>query len=307
MRKNDNLEKAKKEKNDEFYTQMIDIEKELSYYINHFRDKIIYCNCDDYQYSNFVKYFVEHFQELGIKKIIATCYKENEQGLYFQYDGTTPEIKNLNDNGDFRSEECCHILENCDIVVTNPPFSLFKEYVQLLIKYNKQFLIIGNQNAITYRDIFLLIKNNKLWLGITMDASNRWFQVPSNYMVNEKAINYKEENGKKYFFVSGVVWFTNMEHNIRNSCMTLQSIYQPDLYPKYDNTDIIEVSRTKKIPMDYAGVMGVPITFLHKYNPNQFEIIGLVNSSRWIGDIPCFTIINGKNIYHRFLIKNKQL
>jgi hypothetical protein len=124
---------------------------------------------------------------------------------------------------------------------------------------------------------------------------------------NEKAINYKEENGKKYFFVSGVVWFTNMEHNIRNSCITLQSIYQPDLYPKYDNTDIIEVSRTKKIPMDYAGVMGVPITFLHKYNPNQFEIIGLVNSSRWIGDIPCFTIINGKNIYHRFLIKNKQL
>ena len=140
-----------------------------------------------------------------------------------------------------------------------------------------------------------------------MDASNRWFQVPSNYIVNEKAINYKEENGKKYFFVSGVVWFTNMEHNIRNSCMALQSIYQPDLYPKYDNTDIIEVSRTKKIPMDYAGVMGVPITFLHKYNPNQFEIIGLVNSSRWIGDIPCFTIINGKNIYHRFLIKNKQL
>lgn len=307
MRKNDNLEKAKKEKNDEFYTQMIDIEKELSYYINHFRDKIIYCNCDDYQYSNFVKYFVEHFQELGIKKIIATCYKENEQGLYFQYDGTTPEIKKLNDNGDFRSEECCHILENCDIVVTNPPFSLFKEYVHLLIKYNKQFLIIGNQNAITYRDIFLLIKNNKLWLGITMDASNRWFQVPSNYIVNEKAINYKEENGKKYFFVSGVVWFTNMEHNIRNSYITLQSIYQPDLYPKYDNTDIIEVSRTKKIPMDYAGVMGVPITFLHKYNPNQFEIIGLVNSSRWIGDIPCFTIINGKNIYHRFLIKNKQL
>ena len=320
--KNNNLHTAKKLKNDEFYTQLTDIENELKYYRQHFKDKVIYCNCDDPIESNFFKFFSLNFEFLGLKKLISTGYKENGKGVVLIYEGDKNgnrmpdleeiEVKELQGNGDFRSEECIEFLKESDIVVTNPPFSLFREYVAQLMEYNKQFLIIGNQNAITYKEIFPLIKENKLWLGLSMNGSNRWFQAPSHYQVNEKASNYKEIEGKKYFFVNGVVWFTNLDHKKRNYPLDLYMKYSNEYYPKYDNYDAIEVSKVCEIPMDYEGVMGVPITFLHKYNPNQFEIVGWsrhndmnMDGGYWLGGKNDATI-NGKDVYRRILIRHKR-
>jgi len=306
--KNSNLHTAKKMKNDEFYTQLTDIENELKHYKEHFRNKVVYCNCDDPIESNFFKYFSLNFEHLGLKKLISTGYKENGKGVVYVYEGDKNgnrmpdleeiEVKELQGNGDFRSQECIEFLKESDIVVTNPPFSLFRDYVATLVEYNKQFLIIGNKNAITYKEIFPLIKENKLWLGISSP--------------NE----YRLPNGEITKQVNGLCkWFTNLEHKKRNYPLDLYMKYSNEYYKKYDNYDAIEVSKTCEIPMDYEGVMGVPITFLDKYNPEQFEIIGLSASAGYdknivglefkgIKDARC--IVNGKNVYARIFIRHKR-
>ena len=310
--KNTLLGAAKASKKDEFYTQLSDIEKELVHYRAYFRDKVVFCNCDDPYESNFFKYFALNFNALGLKKLIATCYDGSpiaQQELpLFEDEDNEPKKKaykveisevpdmdgngatdltdvkillkrsdhnvkaELKGNGDFRSQECIELLKQADIVVTNPPFSLFREYMAQLVQYDKKFLIIGNQNSITTKDLFPLIKANKVWLGVTMNGSNRWFRVPDDY---EMTPSMKIENGIKYCFVKSVVWYTNLEHNKRKEELILCKSYSPEEYPNYENYDAIEVGNVNNIPIDYSGVMGVPVTFLHKYNPNQFEILGM--------------------------------
>ena len=254
MRNNGNLNKAKAAKNDEFYTRLEDIEKELKHYTEHFKGKVVYCNCDDANRSNFFKYFSTNFQKLGVKKLIATGYKENGTGVVAIQKGNDIDI--YDGNGDFRSEECIEFLKEADIVVTNPPFSLFREYVVQLMQYGKKFLIIGNKNAITYKEIFPYIKNNELWLGIT------------------SVKDFIQPNGEIKKF-GNICWFTNLEHSKRNEELILYKHYSPTEYPKFENYNAIEVSKVAEIPMDYGGVCGVPISFLDKYCPNQFRIVGL--------------------------------
>ena len=309
MAKNSNLHAAKVAKNDEFYTMLTDIEKEMSYYKDFFKGKVVYCNCDDARESNFFKYFSKNFEFLGLKKLITTGYKAEGKGVVFVYEGDKNGNRKVEDNeivvrqlegsGDFRSEECIEFLKEADVVVTNPPFSLFREYVKQLMDYGKKFIIIGNQNAITYKEIFPYIKNNELWLGVSMNGANRWFYAPDNYEVKENAAGYKVEDGRKMFFVNGVVWFTNISNEKRNKKLDLFRRYSNE-YPKYDNYDAIEVSRVENIPMDYDGVMGVPISFLHKYNPEQFEIVGNEYSENIEKGR---TYVNGKRMYSRIFIK----
>lgn len=303
MRKNKNLHAAKKAKNDEFYTQMTDIEKELRHYKNHFKGKTIFMNCDDPKDSNFWKYFHLNFEFFGLKKIIATHYLENKKSYMLEYEGgddvdTSIGIKtDLEGDGDFRSEESIELLKQSDIIVTNPPFSLFREYVAQLIEYNKNFIIMGNQNAITYKEIFPLIKENKIWLGVNTNKTME-FRVPNDYYHTK---NGRIDNeGNKYVKVPAISWFTNLEHYKRNEEIILWKSYNEEDNPKYDNYDAIEVSRVKEIPDDYYGVMGVPITFLNKYNPNQFEIIKFRK-----GNDDKDLVINGKSPYFRILIKRK--
>ncbi len=318
---NDNLAKAKREKNDEFYTQAFDIESELKNYRDKFKDKVVYCNCDDPRISNFFHYFSHKFEELGLKKLITTCYKnqdmdllsqhDSEQAIMLEYNGarhgnTVPKIedigiRHLEGDGDFRSQECIEILKEVDVVVTNPPFSLFREYVSQLIKYDKKFLIIGDQNAITYKEIFRFIKDGKLWLGYD-NGGTKWFQVPTHYDIKTES-RKKIENGIKYFSKGSIVWFTNIDIEKRNEKLILYKEYNEKEFPFYDGYDVINVERVSNIPLDYKGVMGVPITFLYKYNPNQFEVLGIANSGGFIGH-ECLAIINGCNKYHRILIKN---
>lgn len=296
--KNNDLRAAKKAKNDEFYTQLSDIEKELRHYKNHFKDKIVYCNCDDPRVSNFFHYFSYNFEHLGLKKLIATCFKSQstdlfsqndcEKAVYLEYTGDKDgngiptldeiEVKPLEGDGDFRSQECIELLKQADIVVTNPPFSLFREYVSQLMDYEKKFLIIGNLNALTYKDIFSLIKENKLWLGQSIKSGDREFQVPDSYPLNA-ASSRIDVNGNKFIRVKGIRWFTNLDYQERHEDLILYKTYNQDEYPKYENFNAVNVDKTKDIPMDYDGIMGVPITFLDKYNPSQFEIIGLGISS----------------------------
>ena len=310
---NANLTNAKKAKNDEFYTQLTDIEKEMRHYKDFFKGKVVYCNCDDARESNFFKYFSLNFEHLGLKKLISTGYKADGKGVVLIYEGDKNGnrkvdneeivVNELQGNGDFRSAECIEFLKEADVVVTNPPFSLFREYVAQLMEYGKKFLIIGNQNAITYKEIFPYIKNNELWLGLSMNGSNRWFQAPDDYEVKENAAGYKVIDGKKYYFVNGVTWFTNIPHNKRNEELDLYRKYDADAYPKYDNYDEIEVSKVADIPMDYKGVMGVPITFLYKYNPSQFEILGHEHDLDCNGTSINQFLVNGKGVYKRLLIK----
>ena len=284
------LRKAKLAKKDEFYTQITDIEKELKHYKEHFRGKVVYCNCDDPRVSNFFRYFSYNFKVLGLKKLITTCYKSQEIDLFSQnksesaicleYDGTENEneipsieeigINHLECDGDFRSKECIELLKQSDIVVTNPPFSLFREYVAQLIEYKKRFLIIGHQNAITYKETFSLIEEKKIWLGYGFKGGAAHFIAP-NYEDYAVANNHKAGMVR----VSGVVWFTNLDHKKRHEELILYKRYSPSEYPKYDNFDAINVNKVKDIPIDYVGMMGVPITFLDKHNPDQFEILGL--------------------------------
>ncbi len=281
--KNTNLNLAKKLKNDEFYTLYSEVEKECQYYIEYFKNQWIYLPCDSEE-SNFWKYFVDNFKEFGLKQLTATHINFDGSSYRLDYDGNEIIKTMLNGNGDFRSEECTTIKNACDIIITNPPFSLFREFVTWLM--NKKFIIIGSKNAITYKEIFPLIKDNKLWIGVN----------------NVKDFN--KPDGKTQTF-GNIGWFTNIEHRKRNTPLVFFKKYNSNEYPKYDNYDAIEVSKVDKIPEDYDGVMGVPITFLDKYCPNQFEIVGI---DRYVKDNPKYGqrfTINSKECYARLLIKKK--
>ena len=286
------LNDARQNKKDEFYTQLSDIERELAHYKEHFRGKTVLCNCDDPRVSNFFHYFAYQFEALGLKRLITTCYKNQTPDLFSQhdceraislvYDGDKngnrvpdPEeigIHELQGDGDFRSPECIELLMQADIVVTNPPFSLFREYVAQLMRFDKKFIIVGHQNALTYREIFPLIVDNRIWLGYGFKGG------ASHFMSQYEDTATAGDHRKGMIRVSGVVWFTNLEIKKRHEDLILFRNYDPKDYPNYDNYDAIEVGKTSDIPMDYEGVMGVPITFLDKFNPDQFEIVGATES-----------------------------
>ncbi len=313
MAKNSNLHAANRAKKDEFYTQLVDIENELKHYREHFVGKTIFCNCNDSITSNFFVYFSQNFEFLGLKRLIATsytAYNQEVRAVCFDYRGdkNNNHMPDENEivqyeligNGDFRSEECIELLKEADIIVTNPPFSLFREYIAQLFEYNKKFLIIGNINATTYKEIFHLIKDNKLWLGQSIHSGDREFGVPKDYPLN--AAGYRIDNsGQKYIRVKGVRWYTNLDYTTRHEDIILYKKYTPEEYPKYDNYDAINVNKTAEIPYDYNGVMGVPITFLDKYNPEQFELVKFRK-----GDDDKDLSINGKCPYFRILIKKRR-
>ena len=333
---NSNLHQAKKNKKDEFYTQLVDIERELIHYRQHFRDKVILCNCDDPRVSHFFHYFTYNFHQFGLQKLITTCYKnqdmnlfstnQSEQAIYLEYIGDkganrVPDpndigIQHLQGDGDFRSTECIDLLQQADIVVTNPPFSLFREYVAQLVEYDKKFIIIGNKNAITYKEIFLLIKEDKLWVGHTPMSQDLLFDIPKQYA--QELLATKKE-GSAYKIVNGMVkgrsqsiWLTNLDIAKRHEDLILYKSYQGNEvdYPRYDNYDAINIDKTVEIPWDYTGAMGVPITFLDKYNPEQFEILGKTNNKEHAGiylkGIDPTAMINSKKLYHRLLIKHRR-
>lgn len=310
------LQKAKKSKSDEFYTQLVDIERELQHYTKHFKDKVVFCNCDDPRISNFFRYFVNNFDVLGLKKVIAACYREQkydlfstivcEPGFYFEYEGGDLsfehiEVRNFKGSGDFRSAESIELLKQSDIVVTNPPFSLFREFVAQLVKYNKQYLIIGNVNAITYKAIFDLIQNDKAWLGVNLGRGISGFIVPKHYDLYGTEVRI-DTDGNRIVATNNCLWFTNLELSQRHEYMNLTKEYMgnEEKYPKFDNCDGINVDKTQDIPMDYNGLMGVPITFLHKYNPSQFEIVRFRK-----GDDGKDLKVNGQFPYFRILVKNR--
>ena len=324
MAGNSNLGKAKTGKNDEFYTQLADIEAELKHYRKHFKDKIVFCNCDDPYESNFFKYFAMNFNFLGLKKLIATCYKGSpitytQLNLFGNEDTVTADTKEkksykieitevvdangdgavdltdieyllqnnkntlslLKGDGDFRSEECVELLKECDIVTTNPPFSLFREYVAQLIEFDKKFIILSNMNAITYKEIFPLLKDNKMWIGYGFNMSMVYKTPYPNLLdANRKFViskGYNPDDG--YLKVPAICWFTNLDHKKRHEKLDLYKRFTPEEYPEYDNYDAINVDKVTEIPEDYYDVMGVPITFLDKYNPEQFTIIGMSASA----------------------------
>jgi hypothetical protein len=312
------LARANRAKNDEFYTQLVDVEAELRHYRDQFRGKVVFCNCDDPYESNFFKYFAMNFDHLGLKKLITTSYTGSpitgEQLSLLDVEGMPKDVpekpayrveitgvpdanndgaidlsdveyllKNkrnvltlLAGDGDFRSAECSALLDEADIVVTNPPFSLFRKYVGQLVEHGKEFLILGNQNAITYSEIFKLIKENWLWLGYD-NGGEKWFRVPSDYVHTTTESRIKVEDGVRYLSMGNMVWFTNLDTTKRHDTITLYKRYSPEEFPRYDNYDAIEVRRYTDIPYDFDGAMGVPVTFLDKYNPDQFEILGLTS------------------------------
>jgi hypothetical protein len=319
---NDNLRAAKAAKKDEFYTQLTDIEKELKHYKEHFFGKVVYCNCDDPRVSNFFRFFWLNFEQFNLQKLFGTCYKSqnvdlfsqnnSEKAVYQEYNGNCSgssipnpeEIETipLKGDGDFRSRESIELLKQSDIVVTNPPFSLFREYVAQLIEYDKKFVIIGNLNALTYKEIFKLVMENKIWLGHSIHSGDREFMVPSYYPLNA-ASSRVDDQGNKYIRVKGVRWFTNLDYKERHEDLILFKKYNPEEYPKYDNFEAINVDTTRYIPMDYSGIMGVPITFIDRYNPDQFEILGNEYDFN-IEKGRCY--INGKRMYSRIFIKNRK-
>ena len=324
------LTAAKRAKKDEFYTQRVDIENELRHYKAHFKGKVVLCNCDDPRQSEFFKYFVENFEKLGLKRLIATCYKSQDVDLFSQgdceraicqvYEGDKNGnmvldddevgVRVLKGDGDFRSEECIEILKEADIVVTNPPFSLFREYVEQLIKYRKKFVIIGNQNAITYKEIFPLLKNNEVWIGYKF--GDMAFKVPTDS--EPRATRYwQDESGQKWRSMGNVCWYTNLDIQKRHEKLPLYKKYTPEEFPRYDNYNAINVDKTADIPYDYNGAMGVPITFIDKYNPEQFEILD-ANDYRSHEGVPCKPhglikdkdgAIDGKPKFARILIRRR--
>lgn len=333
---NKNLNAAKEAKKDEFYTQLPDIENELRHYKEHFRGKTVLCNCDDPYESNFFKYFALNFNSLGLKKLIATCYDgspisgqelqlfawdDEQEDKRVAYKVEISEVSDVNGDGvvnladvqyllqndknvltllkghgDFRSAECIELLKEADIVCTNPPFSLFREYVAQLMKYEKKFLIIGHQNALTYKEVFPLMQNNAIWLGYGFKGGAGHFVSPY------EDIAVANDHRKGMIRVSGVHWFTNLDHKKRHEELILYKTYDPEEYPKYDNYDAINVDKTQDIPCDYDGIMGVPITFLDKYNPHQFEIIGNEDS---LGISKGRGYVRGKRMYSRIFIRRK--
>lgn len=320
MANNLNLHKAMTGKNDEFYTMIDTIEKELVYYKKHLKNKIVLCNCDNPNSSAFYKYLHLNFSELGLKKLVSTYYNENGFAFKTEYTGGNDNdiekgVKTLlKGNGDFRSEECLNILDKCDIVITNPPFSLFRDFVDVLMKYKKKFLILGNMNASCYKQIFPFIKNNLLWYGVSIHSGGVNFYIPKDYSITTKNWG-KDARGKIYVEVGGIRWFTNLEHDFRlKSNLVLHEHYTPEKYPKYDNYNAINVNKVTEIPVDYDGVMGVPITFMDKYNPNQFEILGVAAAWDKSSEIQSIRLpykgslnasINGKQLYKRILIRKK--
>lgn len=321
MAGNSTLSAAVKAKKDEFYTQLTDIEKEMRYYRKHFKGKTVLCNCDDPFESNFFKYFVLNFKRLGLKKLIATCYatspivgqqlslfdvaggEEEQRNKPYKavvtkvYDVTGDggvdmfdvaelfknhenELTELQGDGDFRSEECLALLDEADIVVTNPPFSLFREYMSMLMEHGKHFIIIGNVNAITYKEVFPLIMENRLWFGASIHSGDRKFYVPDDYPLNAAGCGV-DEDGHRFIRVKGVRWYTNLDYRQRHEDLILVKRYSSGAYQRYDNYDAINIDKTSDIPCDYAGMMGVPITFLDKYSPDQFEILGITKT--WFG------------------------
>lgn len=365
MASNKDLRNADKNKNDEFYTMLEDVQAEMNYYEDHFKDKVIFCNCDDPYESNFFKYFAMNFNRLGLKKLIATCYWSspvfgtqlslfNEDGEKIQVNSKEKKaykveithiedmngdgainiddvelllkkrgiVKKMKGDGDFRSDECIELLKEADICVTNPPFSLFREYVSLLMKFNKKFLIIGNQNAITYKEFFPLIKENKVWMGASIHSGDREFRVPDDYPLNAAGCRV-DGNGNKYIRVKGVRWWTNLDYPLRHEDLELNTMSQNrrllkgkkeerTTYLKYDNYDAINIDASKYVPSDYEGVMGVPITFLDKYNPDQFELLGIMNTGelnpgiRYKNTPHGRPVVNGKELYLRVLIRRKK-
>lgn len=360
---NNNLRKAKTAKNDEFYTQYEDIQKELNHYEQHFKGKTVLCNCDDPFESNFCKFFLRNFNYLRLKRLICTSYNSSpfagtqislfdliegntEQGHGYVLDVSSVPMKNgrgvsdddidkllrskkvvreLNGNGDFRSDECIEYLKQADIVVTNPPFSLFREYVATLMEYNKKFLILGNMNAITYKEIFPLIKDNKLWAGFKCFGGGMNMIQPKSTFDETKTKSYTiNEHGNIIKNIMGVIWFTNLDISKRHEELILYKTYTAEEYPTYDNYNAINVDKVADIPMDYDGVMGVPITFLDKYCPEQFDIIGCFNNYKPETADPSFCIygeavavksttslfrgpvVNGEAKYFRIIIRRKQ-
>jgi len=342
---NSNLHMSRAGRTDEFYTQLSLIENELKHYKPFFRNKVVLCNCDDPFESNFFKYFAINFNSLGLKKLIATCYatspivytqlnlfgeekvvvKETGKRKAYKIEITEVTDENqdgrvdladveyllrnrknaltlLQEDGDFRSEECVGLLKQADVVVTNPPFSLFREFIALLIEYKKDFIVIGNQNAVTYREIFPLIRDNKVWLGY--NNGHFWFKVPNSY--EEKRTDFKiDENGQKWRRMGNICWYTNVDIEKRHEDMTLFRAYTPEIYAQYDFYEAINIDRTNDIPCDYYGIMGVPITFMQYYNPDQFEIIGKIDT----GEINEYNLanpkVNGKALYKRIAIRRK--
>lgn len=307
------LKKAKKAKSDEFYTQLCDIERELQHYTGCFVGKAVYCNCDDPRVSNFYRYFKTNFERLGLRRLVASCYCEQEGdlftpspqggGFYCEYTGSeaTERFVRLAGDGDFRSPECVELLRQCDVVVTNPPFSLFREFVAQIVRHGKQFLIIGNVNAITYKELFSLIQNDKAWLGVNLGRGISGFIVPDYYQQygTEVSVN---SMGQAVIATNSCMWLTNLKQPRRDEKLVLTREYAGNEqdYPRYDNCDGINVDKTQDIPKDYSGLMGVPITFLHKYNPSQFEIVRFRK-----GDDGKDLCINGKCPYFRILIRSR--
>ena len=340
MSLNENLRKAKRQKNDEFYTQLSDIENELRHYTGHFPGKVVYCNCDDPRVSNFFHYFSYNFERLGLKKLITACYRnqdpdlfsrsDSERAIWLEYNGNTkggrvPDVEDIGvhsfeGDGDFRSPETIELLKQADIVVTNPPFSLFRKYVAQLMKHDKKFLIIGSKNAITYKEIFLLIKENRMWLGDGFSNGNAYFKVADVERYESKSYFDKATGLVKF---RNVGWFTNLDHKKRHEELILYKRYSPEEYPAYDNYDAINVDKTAEIPMDWDGALGVPITFLDKHNSEQFEVMGITDRGNLyslktkqytLADAANYNDLNGeggvlkvgenyKRTYRRLLIK----
>jgi hypothetical protein len=335
---NSSMQAAKASKQDEFYTQLSDIEKELRHYTKHFKGKTVLCNCDDPQVSNFFHFFSYNFEKLKLKKLITTCYRncdvdlfstnKSESGVYLEYNGhkngdrvPKPEeigVHKLKGDGDFRSAECLKLLKTADIIVTNPPFSLFREYVQELVKSKKKFLVIGNQNAISYKEIFDLIQSDELWLGYTHPVA---FRVPDHYEMREVR-SWRDESGTNWRSLGNACWFTNLDIAKRHEDLVLFKDYSPAAYPKYANCDAIEVSKYVDIPANYPGGMGVPVTFLEHYNPDQFEILGssrtlstpmsqVAQKGTFVAGGPRFYLPDGKGgyrrMYDRLVVRNKRL
>ncbi len=324
---NNGLNEARSAKKDEFYTLLTDIEKELKNYKRHFKNKTVFCNCDDPDESNFWRYFEMNFEKLGLKKLISTHYHESrptfKQELFIDKNGKKKfKRTNLRQNGDFRSPESIAILKESDICVTNPPFSLFREFIAQLIDLNKKFLVIGSINAVTTKNIFPLIRDKKLWIGQSIRSGDREFRIPSDYPLQTTGYRV-DELGNRYIRVKGVRWFTNLDYRERHKDITLSCRYYDNRskYPTYENFNAIEVGKVKDIPTDYNGIMGVPITFLDKYNPDQFEIIMLANGNART-NVPFSTlteagyrphpedrggvgIIKGQRVYARVMIRRK--
>lgn len=310
---NSNLRKAKRNKNDEFFTRISDIEKEMVFYKDRFKDKVIFCNCDDPEYSNFWKYFYMNFKHLGLKKLIATHYNADRPTYKLEYDGTDVVKARLKENGDFRSFESIELLKSCDIVITNPPFSLFREYVAQLMEYGKEFLIIGNYNAITYKEIFSLMREDKVWIG---HRNVKEFILPKN--APTKSSQRTDEDGVRYQKFGNISWFTNLDTTKRHEDIILFKNYydNPEDYPRYDNYEAINVDKVKEIPVDYDGLIGVPMTFMDKYNPEQFEIVDALNryalldkqnTNKKVREARSHTCnIDGKAKYFRIVIRKRR-